>query len=214
VLTEAQKKALPWREANAYSWLRLGLEPRQLAVELDDQEYNGKIEGNALNSISVAGRVLLSKRWALRGEIMRQSGQVFDGEVYSRTDMMIVPEWHQRSGENTFVFVGLGLQRVSGSTYKLKTPESLAFEEVSATSPRAQVEFEWRLGEKSSLHSQFGAAFGDWSVFDGQCMWRRFWRRGFFHEAGLSYEQATLKAQRGDNKLSGIGLAARLGLAF
>lgn len=214
VLSEEQKKALPWREANAYSWLRLGLEPRQVAVELDDQEYNGKIEGNALNSISVAGRVLLSKHWALRAEVLRQSGQVFDGEVYSRTDMVILPEWQQRWGENTFVFVGLGLQRVSGSTYKLKTPESLAFEEVSATSPRAQVELEWRLGEKSSLHTQLGAAFGDWSVFDGQCVWRRFWRRGLFHEAGLSYEQATLKAPRGDNKLSGMGLAARLGVAF
>lgn len=214
VLTEEQKKALPWREANAYSWFRVGFEPRQLAVELDDQEYNGKIDGNALNTISLATRLLFSKRWALRADVLRQSGQVFDGEVYSRTDITILPEWHQRWGENTFAFLGAGLQRVSGSTYKLKTPEALAFEEVSATSPRAQMELEWRVGEKSSLHTQIGAAFGDWSAFDGQFVWRRFWRRGFFYEAGVNYEQATFKAPRGDNKISGMGIVARLGLAF
>lgn len=214
VLTEEQKKALPWRDANAYAWFRAGFEPRQIAVELDDQEYNGKIDGNALSTLSVAGRVLLSKRWALRADVLRQSGQVFEGEVYARTDITVLPEWHQRWGENTFAFIGLGLQRVTGSTYKLKTPETLAFKEVTATSPRAQLELEWRVGEKSSLHTQIGAAFGDWSSFDGQFLWRRFWRRGFFFEAGVSYEQATLKAPRGDNKLSGLGVATRLGLAF
>lgn len=214
VLTPEEVKALPWRQAQAYGWLRFGIEPRRLSVELDDREFNGKIEGTVMNSVSLATR-LQGKRWSFFGQYFRQSGSVFDGEAFSRSDLAIAGERHWRLSENSFIWLGLGVSRISQSNYRLKTPEAVEMdEEVSSLSPRLQSEFEWRWGEKTSGHLNLAASFGDWISVESQLTLRRFWRLGAFYEIGLSLEQATLKASRGDNKYSTMGLNARMGFSF
>ena len=117
--------------------------------------------------------------------------------------------------ENSFVWAGLGASRISQSNYRLKTPEAVEMdEEVSSLSPRVQSEIEWRWGEKTSAHLNLAASFGDWTSMEAQIILRRFWRLGAFYEMGLSTEQATLKATRGDNKYSSMGLNARMGFSF
>jgi len=87
-------------------------------------------------------------------------------------------------------------------------------EEVSSLSPRVHSEIEWRWGEKTSGHLNLAGSFGDWTSMEVQLRLRRFWRLGAFYEIGLSSEQATLKASRGDIKYSSLGLNVRMGFSF
>jgi hypothetical protein len=214
VLTAEEVKALPWRKAQAYGWLKVGFEPRTLSIELDDREFNGKIEGTAMNSVSLSTR-LQGKRWSFFGQYFRQSGSVFEGEPFSRSDLTLAGERHWRMSENSFVWAGLGASRNSQSNYRLKTPEAVEMdEEVSSISPRIHIEIEWRWGENTSGHLNLAGSFGDWTAMEMQLTLRRFWRLGAFYEIGLSSEQATLKASRGDIKYSSMGLNVRMGFSF
>jgi len=214
VLTPDEVKALPWRKALAYGWLKVGFEPRSLSIELDDREFNGKIEGTAMNSLSLATRIQ-GKRWSLLAQYFKQSGSVFEGEPFARSDLTLAGERHWRMSENRFVWAGLGASRITQSNYRLKTPEAVEMdEEVSSFSPRVHSEIEWRWGEKTSGHLNLAGSFGDWTSMEVQLTLRRFWRLGAFYEIGLTTEQATLKAARGDNKYSSLGLNARMGFSF
>jgi hypothetical protein len=214
VLTPEEVKALPWRKALAYGWLRVGFEPRTMSIELDDREFNGKIEGTAMNSLSLATR-LQGKRWSFFGQYLRQSGSVFDGEPFTRSDLTLAGERHWRMSENSFIWAGLGASRISQSNYRLRTPEAIEMdEEISLLAPRIHNELEWRWGEKTSGHLNLVGSFGDWTSIEAQLNVRRFWRLGGFYEIGLSSEQATLKATRGDNKYSSMGVNARMGFSF
>ncbi|MBY0517457.1 MAG: FecR family protein [Bacteriovoracaceae bacterium] len=214
ILTAEEVKALPWRSEKAYSWMNFSLEPRKISAVLDDREYNGKIEGNALNSFSLNSRTLFSKKWALAARFFRQSGKVFEGQDYTRMDLGLSAQWFNRISENSFLFLGAGGESVRLSTYRLATPSTLKQESLSTFSPKFNLEWEYRLSEKSSLHTNASANFGKWSAFNMALNLRSFWRRNLYWEAGVGFEKAIVKAPRGDNTLTSMGLNLAAGVSF
>lgn len=214
VLTAEEKQALPWRSAEPYSWLQLGVDPRTTAVTLDDREFSGELSGTVLNAVSLTGR-LQRRKWSGQAQLVRQSGKVFESEPYSRLEVTALVERHWRISERSFVWLGAGASRASLSSYRLATPTRVALEEdLSSIAPRIQSEWEWRGTETSSLHVQASLQTGDWSGYQVQASWRRFLRHQVFVEGGAVVEAMQLKASRGTHTYAGQGLNARAGLSF
>lgn len=214
ILTPEEKLALPWRSAEPYSWLRIGFNPQNLKATLDDREFSGEINGLVLNSVGLAGR-LQKKNWSIKAQILRQGGNVFDDEDFSRTEASVLFERVWRLSERSFAWIGLGGTRASVSSYRLMTPTKVAFEkDISALSPRLQGEWEWRAFETSSVHVQGAFQTGDWSGLQFEASWRKFFRYRMFYEIGFMFESMRLKTDRGNQDMSSQGLSILAGLSY
>lgn len=213
VLTAEQARALPWRPQRRASFIGAALEPRTVAVELDDREFTGNIDGQLLNSFQLSA-LWASKRWALGADLLRQSGTVYEGEAFARQELSARIERQWYWGDRSITAAGAGATQASLSSYRLKTTEGPAAESQSALSPFVQLEHEYRSSENAATHVQLRAGFGDWSVLAARVAWRQHLAHRIFGEVSLGYERASLRAARGTNSYQLLGAGIGVGKSF
>jgi hypothetical protein len=203
------KKNKSLRPTDSYSYLALNFKPATLESVINDDEFNGLIEGSALNSFYIQSKYVITKKWMIDFHVERQSGTVFKDESFERQSLTLAAQYQIRFS-TSISSLGLGINRSSLSNYKLVTPQTVSSEEVSGVLVHANLEHEWRISDSNSLHGKLNLGFGDLTHLGLDVYGRRFIRSDFFVQAGLQYETLTTDK----NEMKSIGILVGAGASF
>lgn len=93
----------------------------------------GKIDGNALMGINIAGTVFKEK-WTLSADLLRQSGEVFEGESYLFQRLLVDAVRTMNSNPHHKLTVGLAVGHTTGGAYSIGANDKVSSEPVSGSS--------------------------------------------------------------------------------
>lgn len=106
------KKA--WRRRAAVAW-----SPSKDSYSFEDGIDKGRIDGQGLNGLEFKGTEFL-ENWILSAEILRQSGEVFEGQDYLFQRLFIDGGKNFPLHSGTRISVGLGLGHTTGQEYTVQ----------------------------------------------------------------------------------------------
>jgi hypothetical protein len=189
-----------WRSRGALAW-----SPSKDSYTFKDGE-TGKIDGVALMGVTLWG-TKFTENYAVSAELLRQSGEVFEGESYLFQRLLgdLVKTWSLTS--NHRLGIGLALGHSSGQAYLVKDNEVKA-ESVSGLSYGLVMRDFWSFGPKWELQSKLSYLAGEIQQIDLSVDFLRH-QKSFFWLGGLGlvmrdYEQSS--GSQSSFKLSlGIG---------
>ena len=116
-----------WRSRAFLSWA-----PSMDSYTFKD-EATGKIDGNALMGINLSGTVFKEK-WIFNGDILRQSGEVFEGQDYLFQRILLDAVRTINSNPHHKLTVGIAVGHTSGGAYSIGSDNKVASESVSGPS--------------------------------------------------------------------------------
>ena len=106
--------------------------PSMDSYSFEDGE-TGKIDGNALMSMSLAG-TLFKERWTFSADVLRQSGEVFEGESYLFQRVMVDAVRTINSNPYHKLTIGFAIGHTSGGAYSIGGDNKVSSESVSGPS--------------------------------------------------------------------------------
>jgi|GEM_PF-1981706 len=96
-------------------------------------EATGKIDGNALMGINLTGTIFKEK-WTFNGDLLRQSGEVFEGQDYLFQRFLLDAVRTINSNPQHKLTVGLAVGHTSGGAYSISNDSKVSSESVSGLS--------------------------------------------------------------------------------
>lgn len=91
--------------------------PSSDTYEFEGTDQKGSIDGNALSGIEMRG-LYFGERFIFTGDILRQSGEVFEGEKYLFQRLQLNGTWKKKVGNHLWG-PGLSVGSVSGYSYDI-----------------------------------------------------------------------------------------------
>lgn len=200
------------RPLSAYSFLSLNWTPQTLTSKINEKEFNAQIDGLLLNALEIQGRRYFTKSWALDLKLSNQAGKVFSSQDYLYRELQFAGTYSLSQGSSLY-HLSLGAAQVSGTRFRLATPEELKGETQSSIAGAVKVEWEKRFEKTDSLHSSLALLAGDVSALRIELFYRRFYPR-YFVQSGVSYQGLNVKTKTGSNEGKLLGLSIGAGLSF
>lgn len=106
-----------WRSRAFIFWA-----PSMDSYEFKEDGEKGEIDGNAFMSLGASG-TMFKEKYILNAEVLRQSGEVFEGESYLFQRILVDGIW-KLSGDNNHLWgVGIALGQTSGMEYEIANEE-------------------------------------------------------------------------------------------
>ena len=199
---------VPWRK----EWKKrifLGWSPSMDSYTFKDEGEMGKIDGNALMGVTLAG-TYFRERGAFNVELLRQAGKVFEKEEYlfQRLSADYIYTWNY--GTNHRIGVGLSVGQTSAQSYeiidgavKAKAESGLSYGVVA----RNYLSFsrEWEMQGKLQYLT------GDISQLDAEALALRH-QKNFFWVGGAGFSSRSYSTSSGSQ--SSIKLTLGIGKEF
>lgn len=106
-----------WRSRAFVAW-----SPSQDSYTFKDGSSKGTIAGRALNGVELKG-TRFGEKWIFNGELLRQSGKVFEGESYLFQRFFVDALWNKTLQSGARLGFGLGVGHTSGMSYAITGTE-------------------------------------------------------------------------------------------
>ncbi|WP_408099090.1 FecR domain-containing protein [Peredibacter sp. HCB2-198] len=179
-----------WKTRLSLAWT-----PSKDSYKFSQNGEDGKIDGNALMGVSLSG-TYFRERGVLSGEILRQTGEVFEGESYlfQRALLDYVYTWN--FSRNHRFGVGLALGQSSGQAYEIQTDEVKA-KSVSGLSYGLAVRDFLSFSEKWEMQSKLFYLTGEITQIDAGADFLRH-MKSFYLLGGLEFSTRSYSTSSGE----------------
>ncbi len=181
--------------------------PSMDSYEFKDSGEKGEIDGTAMMSLGASGTMFKDK-YILNAEIIRQSGEVFEGESYLFQRLLIDGIWILSGEHNHHWGVGIALGQTSGMAYEIQNDE-VGSKSVSGLSYGLAFRNFYSWSENTEIQSRVQYLLGEIPQLDlGADLIKPY--KNFLLLGGLTY--STREYELNSGKQSSLKLS--LGLGF
>lgn len=190
-----------WKTRVSLAWT-----PSMDSYQFSQDGEDGKIDGNALMGVSLSGTKFY-ERGALSGEILRQTGEVFEGESYQFQRALVDYVYTWNYTHNHRFGVGLAAGQTSGQEYEIQT-DAVKAKAVSGLSYGVAVRDFLSFSDKWEMQSKLFYLTGEITQIDVGADFLRH-MKSYYFLGGLGYSMRSYSTNSGEQtslKLSlGIG---------
>lgn len=179
-----------WRKRLSLTWT-----PSMDSYTFKDSGETGKIDGNALMGLALKGTMFFEKG-ALNGEIVRQSGQVFEKEEYLFQRILVDYVYTWNLNLNHKLGIGVALGQTSGQAYEINDLVVTA-EAESAPSYGVVLRNYLSFSEKWEMQGRLQYLTGDISQMDLDAEAFRH-QKNFFFVGGVGYSMRSYSTSKGE----------------
>lgn len=116
-----------WKKRAFVAWA-----PSMDSYTFEDGE-TGKIDGTAMMGIELSGSMFKDK-WTFNGEILRQTGEVYEGESYLFQRILVDAVRTLNSNPHHKITLGIAVGQTTGQSYNIGTDNAVSAESVSGPS--------------------------------------------------------------------------------
>lgn len=116
-----------WKKRAFLAWA-----PSMDSYTFEDGE-TGKIDGTAMMGIQVSGSIF-KEQWTFNGEILRQTGEVYEGESYLFQRILVDAVRTVNANPHHKITLGIALGQTAGQSYNIGTDNTVGAESVSGLS--------------------------------------------------------------------------------
>lgn len=183
--------------------------PSADTYDFEGSSKKATIDGTALNGFEVRG-LWFTDKFIFGGEILRQSGEVFEGESYLFQRAILDAGWKVPFRNHLFSF-GLGVGQVSGVTYSISGSDEVSGESVSGLIYGPALRGHFALNQQWELETKLSYFLGEIPQTELTLDVLRDWKN-IKWMAGIGYSTRTY--DEGDGSQSSIRLILGIGKDF
>lgn len=199
---ETPKAEGPWIK-NWKKRLSIAWTPSMDNYKFSQEGETGTIDGNALMGVALSGTYFREKG-ALSGELLRQTGEVFEGESYLFQRLLLDYVYTGNFSANHRWGIGLAVGQSSGQAYEIKD-EKVVAKSVSGLAYGLALRDFWSMSEKWELQSKLFYLVGEITQLEIGADFLRH-QKSYYFLGGVGYASRSYSTNSGEQTSIKISL--------